>query len=534
MSEMLVLGDEALALGSIDAGMAVAYGYPGTPSTEILEYIQRYTKKNESEIIARWCSNEKTAYEGAVGVSYAGKRSLVTMKHVGLNVAADAFMNSALIEINGGLVLAVADDPGMHSSQNEQDSRYFADFARIICLEPRNHQEAYDMTIEAFRISELFHIPVMLKLVTRLSHSRSVIRRKDSLPFSDLGTAKDKLKWMSLPALSRKNWKILLNQQKEFENYSEESKFNKITINNEFKKFGVITTGLGCNYYFENIEDLSQKPSHLHIGVYPVPAELIKKLADTVDSLLVIEEGYPFVEKMLNGIINTAMPVHGKMDGSLPPDGELDPDNVREAMGLSPRESQGTDNSTLPGRPPQLCAGCPHTDAFHALNVALENYEDSIVTGDIGCYALGALPPHSALDALLCMGASIGMARGASEAGRKNVVANIGDGTFLHSGVTPLIDAASTNTNMTLIIMDNSTTAMTGMQDTIMTSPMIKNIVLACGVDSAHLRELKVLPKNHDENTRIIKEEIDYEGLSVIITLRECVHVVGKIRGEIK
>lgn len=534
MSEILVLGDEALALGAIDAGLAIAYGYPGTPSTEILEYIQRYVKKNDSEIIARWCSNEKTAYEGAVGVSYAGKRSLVTMKHVGLNVAADAFMNSALLEMNGGLVLAVADDPGMHSSQNEQDSRYFADFARIMCFEPRNHQEAYDMTIEAFHISELFHIPVMLKLVTRLSHSRSVITRKKSLSVTDLGTAEDKLKWMSLPALSRGNWKILLKQQTKFEEYSLNSEFNKLSLNNNFKEYGIITTGLGCNYYFENVEDLSEKPSHLHIGVYPVPTELIKKLAKEVNSLIVIEEGYPFVEKMLNGIINTALPVHGKMDGTLPEDGELNPDNVRTAIGLSARDNQDEGSSDLPGRPPQLCAGCPHTDSFRALNVALESYDSSIVTGDIGCYALGALPPHSALDALLCMGASIGMARGASEAGRENVVASIGDGTFLHSGVTALIDAASTNTNMTLIIMDNSTTAMTGMQDTIMTSPMIKNIVLACGVDPDHLQELKVLPKNHEKNTKIIKEEIDYKGLSVIITLRECIHVVGKIRGEIK
>jgi indolepyruvate ferredoxin oxidoreductase, alpha subunit len=534
MSEILVLGDEALALGAIDAGLAVAYGYPGTPSTEIIEYIQRYIKKNDSGVIARWCSNEKTAYEGSVGVSYAGKRTLVTMKHVGLNVASDAYMNSALLEIHGGLVLAVADDPGMHSSQNEQDSRYFADFARIICLEPRNHQEAYDMTIEAFRISELFHIPVMVKLVTRLSHSRSVINRSETLPQTDFGTAKDKLKWMTLPALSRGNWKNLLNQQKDFTEYSSGSEYNKLEINEKYKKFGVITTGLGCNYYLENLEDLSVKPSHLHIGVYPVPVNLIKKIAAKVDSLVVIEEGYPFVEKMLNGIINEVMPVHGKIDGSIPADGELNPDNVRESLGLSPRENQGSKSGPLPGRPPQLCAGCPHTDSFHALNVALEGFDESIITGDIGCYALGALPPHSAIEALLCMGASIGMARGASEAGRKNVVASIGDSTFIHSGITALIDAASTNTNMTLMIMDNSTTAMTGMQDTIMTSPMIKNLVIACGVDPLHVRELKVLPKNHDENTGIMKEEIEYNGLSVVITLRECIHVIGKIRGELK
>jgi indolepyruvate ferredoxin oxidoreductase, alpha subunit len=534
MSEMLVLGDEALALGAIDAGLAVAYGYPGTPSTEILEYIQRYTLKNKSEVIARWCSNEKTAYEGSVGVSYAGKKSLVTMKHVGLNVAADAFMNSAMLEIHGGLVLAVADDPGMHSSQNEQDSRFFADFAKIICLEPRNHQEAYDMTIEAFRISELFNIPVMVKLVTRLSHSRSVIKRTNSTSVTDKGKAADKLKWMALPALSRGNWKNLLKKQSLFNKYSSDSKFNKLELNKKFSEFGVITTGLGCNYYFENFENLPIKPSHLHIGVYPVPTNLIKELSANVDSLIVIEEGYPFVEKMLNGIINEAIPVHGKLDGTIPADGELNPDNVRSSIGLEPREKQNSETLTLPGRPPQLCAGCPHTDSFKALNVALEDSEESIVTGDIGCYALGALPPHSAIETLLCMGASVGMARGASEAGRKNVVASIGDSTFLHSGIPALIDAASTNTNMTLMIMDNSTTAMTGMQDTIMTSPMIKNLVLGCGVAPEHVRELKVLPKNHEENTGIMKEEIEYKGLSVIITLRECIHVVGKIRGEIK
>ncbi len=534
MSEMLVLGDEALALGAIDAGLAVAYGYPGTPSTEILEFIRKYAAANNSEVIARWCTNEKTAYEGTVGVSYAGKRSLVTMKHVGLNVAADAFMNSALLEINGGLVLAVADDPGMHSSQNEQDSRYYADFAKIICLEPRNHQEAYDMTIEAYSISEAFHIPVMIKMVTRLSHSRSVITRIDSLPVKDLGTAKDKLKWMALPSLSRNNWKELLEKQKAFLDYSTNSKFNTFEINRNFKKFGVITTGLGGNYFFENIEDLENKPSHLHIAVYPVPLKQIKELASSVDSLVILEEGYPFVEKMLNGIISETLPVHGKLDGTLSASGELNPDNVRAALGLDPRVNQELSMGTLPGRPPQLCVGCPHTDSFHALNVALESYDESIVTGDIGCYALGALPPHSAIETLLCMGASVGMARGASEAGRKHVVASIGDSTFLHSGVTALIDAASSNTNMTLMIMDNSTTAMTGMQDTIMTSPMIKNIVLACGVAPEHLRELKVLPKNHEENTRIMKEEIEYEGLSVIITLRECIHVVGKVRGVIK
>lgn len=527
MSDVLVLGDEALALGAVDAGLSVAYGYPGTPSTEIIEYLQKYSRENDPDLIARWCSNEKTSYEGAVGVSYAGKRALVTMKHVGLNVAADAFVNSALLDINGGLVVAVCDDPGMHSSQNEQDSRFYADFSGIMCFEPRNHQEVYDMTRDAFELSERFKIPVMLKLVTRLSHSRSSITRKNTTAKPDKGKAPDRLRWMALPSLSRKNWSDLLNQQKYFEEYSEHSAYNKLHVNNDFNEFGVITTGLGGNYYLENAGDLAIQPPHLHIGVYPVPTNLIKQLTDKVKKVIIIEEGYPFVERMMKGILSTSIPVHGKLDRTVPPSGELNPENVRTAIGLEPKAAKGT-ASDLPARPPQLCKGCPHTDTFTALNHAVADLTESIVTSDIGCYALGALPPLSAIETLLCMGASVGMARGASEAGRKNVVATIGDSTFLHSGITALIDAASTNTDMTLIIMDNSTTAMTGMQDTIVASPRIKDIVLACGVEPEHLVEIKALHKHDAENTEIIRKEIEYHGLSVIIALRECIHIVGK------
>ncbi len=528
MNELLVLGDEALAIGAIDAGVSVAYGYPGTPSTEIIEYLQKYSKENDPELIARWCANEKTSYEGAVGVSYAGKRSLVTMKHVGLNVAADAFINSALLEINGGLVAAVCDDPGMHSSQNEQDSRFYADFAGIICLEPANHQEVYDMTREAFEISERFKIPVLVKLVTRLSHSRSVIKRTEAVKKTDKGKASDRYGWMALPSLSRKNWKVLLEQQEYFREYSEKSPFNSLTLREDFDEYGVITTGLGGNYFKENLSDLEALPSHLHIGVYPAPEEKIKKLASMVKEIIIIEEGYPYIERMITSILSTSLTVHGKLDGTVPPSGELTPDNVRPALGLAQQITQKSPAETLPGRPPQLCQGCPHTDTFTALNNAVAQLSEHIVTSDIGCYALGALPPLSSIETLLCMGASVGMARGASEAGRKNVVATIGDSTFLHSGITGLIDAASTNTDMTLIIMDNSTTAMTGMQDTIVSSPRIREIVLACGVSPDHLKEIKVLPKNEKENTEVIKHEISYHGLSVIIALRECIHIIGK------
>lgn len=528
MSEVLVLGDEAVALGAIDAGMAVAYGYPGTPSTEIMEYLQHYGKKHDRDLIARWCTNEKTSYEGAVGVSLAGKRSLVTMKHVGLNVAADAFMNSALLKIHGGLVLAVADDPGMHSSQNEQDSRFFSDYAGIICLEPRNHQEAYLMTIEAFTISEMYNVPVILKLVTRLSHSRAKINRGSTLNKTARGVARDKENWMALPSLSRKNWTSLLEQQNDFITYSESSENNPLYINKDFNDFGVITTGLGGNYYLENESDFAQRPSHLHIGLYPAPLEKIKKLIGSVKKVIVIEEGYPMVEKMLKGILTTSIPVHGKLDNTIPPSGELNPDNVRRGIGLKPLESYILPDLELPGRPPQLCQGCPHIYAFNALNEARKSFENSVVTSDIGCYALGALPPFNAADSILCMGASVGMARGASEAGAYPVIGTIGDGTFLHSGLTALIDAVSTNTDMTLVIMDNSTTAMTGGQDTILTSSQIRRLVSACGVDEKHIREVTALPKYHEENTKVFIEEMEHRGLSVVITLRECIQTVKR------
>lgn len=528
MREVLVLGDEAVALGAIDAGMSVAYGYPGTPSTEIMEYLLNYSKNHDQNLIARWCTNEKTSYEGAVGVSLAGKRSLVTMKHVGLNVAADAFMNSALLKINGGLVLAVADDPGMHSSQNEQDSRFFSDYAGVMCLEPRNHQEAYKMTIEAFHLSEKFNIPVILKLVTRLSHSRAVITREETVGKTNKGISNNRKDWMALPSLSRKNWESLLDLQNDFVNYSNNSENNPLYINREYDETGVITTGLGGNYYIECVGDMNSKPSHLHIGLYPAPINKIKELASKVKKIVVVEEGYPLIEKMLKGILTTSIPVHGKLDGTIPASGELNPDNVRAGIGLEPIETNKLPDLELPDRPPQLCQGCPHIYAFEALNEARNNFPNSVVTSDIGCYALGALPPYNAADSILCMGASVGMARGASEAGAYPVVGTIGDSTFLHSGITALIDAVSTNTDMTLVIMDNSTTAMTGGQETILSSSQIKKLVVACGVDKSHIREVIALPKNHEENTKVFIEEMSYRGLSVIITLRECIQTAKR------
>ncbi len=528
MGEMVLLGDEALALGAIDAGISSAYGYPGTPSSEIMEYLLNYSNKT-GNIFASWSSNEKTAYEETLGASFVGKRSLVTMKHVGLNVAADPFMNSALLDIKGGLVIAVADDPGMHSSQGEQDSRYFADFARIICLEPRNQQETYEMTREAFDLSEKFHIPVMIRIVTRLAHSRAVVVPGEKRAQNSLEKTDNVRGWMLLPAMARKNWATLLDQQKDFTDYTSASSFNSLTINSSFKDFGVITTGLGRNYYDEAAEELGQKPSHLHISAYPVPRDLVRKLADSVDKIVILEEGCSFVERYLRGFLKQSVEISGKIDGPVPAAGELNPDNIRPALGLDSRKGPSAEMA-LPGRPPQLCKGCPHADTYAALNEARKSFDNSIVTSDIGCYSLGALPPYNAIETIICMGASVGTAKGAAEAGFEPVVAVIGDSTFMHSGLSPLVDAVACKTPMTLIILDNETVAMTGGQETIIPSSRIKSVLEGIGVDPQHIKTITPLKKHHEENTAVIKAEMEYKGLSVIIALRECLETARKNR----
>ena len=525
MPETVLLGDEALAMGAIDAGISAAYAYPGTPSSEIMEYLQAVAPRY-GDFIAEWCSNEKTAYEAAVGVSLVGRRALVSMKHVGLNVAADPFINSALLAIHGGLVLAVADDPGMHSSQNEQDSRFYADFARIICLEPRTQGEVYTMTREAFDLSERFHIPVMVRLTTRIAHSRAVVRTGERRAQNPLNKSTEKAGWMLLPATARKLWGELLAAQWRFLEYAENSPYNTLELNRDFRDFGVVTAGLGWNYYMENIDELPVRPSHLHISAYPIPVRKVRELAEAVERIVVIEEGFSFVERALLGILPPAVRVSGKEDGALPRTGELTPDNVRGILGLEPKKGIGLSGVEIPGRPPQLCAGCPHRDSYDALNQALAGFDSRLVTSDIGCYTLGYLPPHQAIETCLCMGASVGMAKGAAQAGFHPVVAVIGDSTFLHSGITPLVDAVASGANMTLLILDNSTTAMTGGQPTILSSSQLEKLVRGLGVEPDHVKLIVPLRKHTEENARVIRGEVEYKGVSVIIALRDCIQTL--------
>jgi indolepyruvate ferredoxin oxidoreductase alpha subunit len=548
-----LLGDEAAALGAIHAGLSGAYGYPGTPSTEILEYLIEAAGKaagTEGAFRASWCSNEKTALEAALGASFAGRRAMVTMKHVGLNVAADPFINGSLLGIKGGLVLAVADDPGMHSSQNEQDSRFYAGFALIPCLEPRSQQEAYDMTREAFTISETFQTPVMLRLVTRLSHARAGVALRAGRPQNPPAKSDEKTRWMLLPVHARRNYASLIERQGAILAWSAAHPANRLELDpsaavKRDRGFAVITSGLGGNYYEENLEDLTRLrgalPARLHVGAYPLPVESIRQLCAGAEQVLVIEEGQPFIEEKLRGILDQPLRIHGKLDGTVPRTGELDPDNVRGALGLPPRPSVLDSGAgaaitlpPLPGRPPQLCAGCPHGDSYTVINRVVAELDgrpghpDVAVCSDIGCYSLGAAPPWEAIETIVCMGASVGMARGAAEAGIPYTMAVIGDSTFLHSGLTGLIDAAAANTPMTLCILDNSIVAMTGCQPTMVPSDKLRALVLGCGADPAHVLELEARKPLVEENTARLKAELEYRGLSVVIFRRECLEAARK------
>ncbi len=529
MPRQILLGDEAVALGAVHAGLSAAYSYPGTPASEILEYLVRLSEESKA-FPAVWSVNEKVAYEEALGASFAGKRALVSFKHVGLNVAADPFMNSAITGANGGFLVVSADDPGMHSSQNEQDSRYYVDFAKIFGYEPSDHQEAYDMAREAFDLSESLGLPVLMRLVTRLSHSRSAVETRDARPQNELrkGAGRD---WILLPVNARRRFTQLLDRQAEMVRLSEESRFNALELNDRDRSIGIIASGIAYNYFREAVARDAVPPSFLKISTYPLPLALLRKLVDHVDTVLVFEDGYPFIERQLRGLFGLpGKTVLGKMSGTVPPSGELTPDIVRQALGREPLPSLAASGLPLAGRPPQLCVGCPHADTFKALNKALEGLSGSNVFSDIGCYTLGALPPYNAINSCVCMGASVSMARGAADVGLYPAVSVIGDSTFAHSGITPLLSAARADADMTVVILDNATTAMTGGQPTYGSGEGLLRLVEGLGIAKAHIRTIEPLPKNHDKNVQVIKDELEHHGLSVIVAVRECVQEQRKKR----
>jgi indolepyruvate ferredoxin oxidoreductase, alpha subunit len=534
----LLSGNEALALGAYHAGVRVATAYPGTPSTEILANISRY-----DDVYAEWSTNEKVAVEVAMGAAYGGARSVVSMKHVGLNVASDPFMAASTTGINAGLVFIVADDPGMHSSQNEQDSRYYAKLAKIPVLEPGDSQEAYDFMSLAFDLSEKFDTPVLVRSTTRISHSKSPVnagkQRKNN---AKIGFSRDFRKHVMLPANARLRHVEVEKRLLEIAAFAETFSVNRVEAGSA--DLGVISSGVAYQYAKQTFPEAS----FLKLGMpYPLPKGMITNFASRVKKILVIEELDPFLEE---NIKTMGFEVIGK--NIIPLVGELNPDIVEEGSrkaNLLPEDASKQSFAVIPdllARPPLFCAGCPHTGVFFVLSSLdhrnplsnrnkTEHESSMIITGDIGCYTLGALPPLSAMDTCACMGASIGQALGLEKAGvAAKIVAVIGDSTFLHSGITPLVDAVYNNGHFTVIILDNMTTAMTGHQENPGTGRTaqgkatnrvdLEKLVRGIGVndvqviDAFNIRELR----------KSVKKSVDSPEMSVIIVRGNCQAQVKK------
>ena len=522
----LLLGDEAIAQGAIDAGLSGVYAYPGTPSTEITEYIQLSPLARERGIHSRWSTNEKTAMEAALGMSYMGKRALVCMKHVGLNVCADPFVNSGMTGTNGGLVVLVADDPSMHSSQDEQDSRFYGKFAMIPTLEPSSQQEAYNMMAFAFDYSEEMHLPVLMRVTTRMAHSRAVVeitdtpREQNALNYNAQASS-----WVLLPAFARKRNDVVTAQQPLLEQRAVTSDYNQY-IDGKDHQLGIIASGIAYNYLMECYPEGNCPYPVLKVSQYPLPKQLVRRLTDECEQVLIAEEGQPFIEDQVRGVMPGNAVIRGRLTGELPRTGELNPDLIKKALGMPTEENYAPCEDVAP-RPPALCQGCGHRDVYTALNEVLRDYENARVFGDIGCYTLGFLPPYKAIHSCVDMGASITMAKGAADAGQWPAVAIIGDSTFTHSGMTGLLDAVNENANIVVIISDNLTTAMTGGQDSAGTNKF-EAICRGLGVSEEHLKVVNPIPKNMPEITRILREEIEYKGVSVIIPRRECMQTLQR------
>ena len=517
MNKELLSGDEAIGRGAIEAGISMATSYPGTPATEILEYIAHNFTGD-----AEWAVNEKVAFETAIGTSYAGKRAICSMKHVGLNVAADPLMTAAYLGIKGGLVLAVADDPGAYSSQNEQDSRFYAKFAKIPCFEPSDSQEAKDMTIMAFDLSEKMRLPVMLRTVTRISHAFSPVKIGTVREQNSLSLQKDPGNMIAVPSNVLRCHRNLIEKQEGLMSWGEDSGLNKVFKSGQKK--GIIACGLGYVY----AKEYGPEFAILKISYYPFPETLIEKFVKGLDEVWVLEEGEPLIEEITKKYCTR---VKGKISGEIKSIGELGPDVLVEYVrGWSTGQSSYKPLRPLPPRPPVLCPGCPHSKLY----IALKDAQPTFTAGDIGCYTLGANPPYEIVDTCLCMGAGISKAAGISKQGVKRVAAVIGDSTFIHSGIPALISAVYNKANILVLILDNSSVAMTGHQPTPLTGitakreeggkTSLEELCKSCGVNSVEV----VDPYDVEKTEAVIKEKIDADGVNVVISRRPCVFVTRR------
>ncbi len=511
MEKKLLIGNEAVARGLYEAGLRVASSYPGTPSTEITECVAKY-----DEIYSEWAPNEKVAMEVAVGAAIAGARSFCAMKHVGLNVAADPLFTASYTGVNAGMVIAVADDPGMHSSQNEQDSRHYAKASKIMMLEPSDSDECLQYAKLAFTLSEKFDTPVILRLTTRVAHSRSLTALSERVDNGLSEYKKDPMKYVMMPGMAIKKHIVVEQRILDQIAWAETVDINTEEINST--EIGVITSGITYQYAKEA---LGKNASYLKLGcVYPLPVEKIKSFAAKCKKVYVLEELDPFIEEHCkqNGI-----EVIGKDAFTL--QGEYSQSLIKQVILGETDESVKTDLE-IPARPPVLCAGCPHRGLYYALKKL-----NVTVSGDIGCYTLGALAPLAMMDTCVCMGASVSALHGRNKADAENAkksVAVIGDSTFMHSGVTGLINIAYNQSNSTVIILDNSITGMTGHQDNPTTGKTIKGdpttavslelLAKAVGIDRVRVID----PYNLQECEDVLREEIAAEEPSVVISRRPC------------
>jgi indolepyruvate ferredoxin oxidoreductase alpha subunit len=523
--EMLLSGNEAIARGAYEYGGEFASAYPGTPSTEILQTIARYFK---DDVYAEWAINEKVALENAVGASYGGARSIAAMKHVGVNVAADPLMTLSYTGVGAGLVLISADDPSLHSSQNEQDNRCYGKFASIPVIEPSDSQEAKDFLKEAFEISEEFDTPVLYRITTRISHSKGIVKIGERRTVEHTGFERNITKYVMVPAHASKRHKIVIERLEKLKAFAEETPLNRIEWKG--KGVGIITGSIAYQYARESMPDASI----LKLGMgYPLPIKKIEEFASQVERLFVVEELEPFYEEQ---ILAAGIPVEGKkyFSNYL----ELNVTRVKNGFieaGVLEGEIRKTEREQILPRPPVLCPGCPHRGMMVALR-KLKVY----TTGDIGCYTLGALPPLEQIDTCLCMGASIGHAFGIEKAGKtkKKTVSLIGDSTFLHSGITSLATTVYNKGTTTTIIVDNRITAMTGGQDhpgtarTLMgeDTHAIDLVALCKALGVEHVRTVD--PYDLGETTAVLEEEIAREATSVVITTRPCMLFPKKIKGN--
>lgn len=533
--EMLLLGNEAIARGALEAGVSFATCYPGTPSSEIPENF--FNISRETDLYFEYSTNEKVALEVAAGAAVSGLRTMVTMKHVGLNVASDPLMTLAYTGVNGGMVIINADDPSLFSSQNEQDNRYYARLSGLPMLEPTNPQEMKDMTVAAFDLSEELKLPVIIRTTTRLAHIRGPVRLGTLRPIQKKGHfEKNPFHFVTVPAVSRNLHKVLLEKYDQAAQKSEGGPYNQIIGNG---KWGIVANGVSFNYVSDAVSDLGiqDKVRILKLGFsWPLPEALAVRFLKSVDKVLVVEELEPLNETELKALAqDNGIPIliQGKGVGALSRLYEYDPGMVRQAVAqyfgidYTPQQMLNlSDLPPLPGRPPNLCAGCPHRATYYAVKQVYG--KDAIYPTDIGCYTLGLLPPISMADFVICMGSSVSSGCGFSKATDQKVVSFIGDSTFFHSGITGLVNAVHNQHNFTLVILDNGTTAMTGHQihPGVDTAPLgvertrisIEDVVRGLGVKDVHV----VKPFKLRKTIEAVKAAKEYNGISVIISQEMC------------